>query len=147
MKYFIVISSLFILLILTLANPFESNSSTNKEAGIAFHQGSWNEALELAKKENKLVFLDISASWCGPCKMLKANTFQNPEVGKFYNANFINVAVDGEKGEGIGLARKYGIRGYPTLLFINPEGKVVARTTGYRNPKKFLELGKKIIKR
>lgn len=127
--------------------PSESGFATeNNNAGITFHQGSWDEVLKLAKKENKMVFLDISASWCGPCKMLKANTFPNQEVGKFYNANFINVAVDGEKGEGVTLARKYKISGYPSLLFINPEGKIIAQTAGYRNPEQFIELGKQIVK-
>lgn len=114
----------------------------DNEKGINFHTGSWIEALELAKKENKLVFLDISASWCGPCKMLKNFTFPDEAVGKFYNANFINVALDGEKGEGIALAQKYGLTAYPTLLFIDGDGKLVSKTTGYHNAKAFLELGK-----
>ncbi|MGC9354522.1 MAG: thioredoxin family protein, partial [Mariniphaga sp.] len=51
--------------------PEDEKSKT----GITFHQGNWKEALETAKKENKPIFLDISASWCAPCKLLKANTF------------------------------------------------------------------------
>lgn len=118
----------------------------NNNTGINFHQGSWKEALELARKEGKLIFLDISTSWCPPCKMLKENTFPNKEVGNFYNANFINVAVDGEKGEGVTLARKFNISAYPTLMFINPEGKIIGQTAGYRNPAQFIELGKQIVK-
>jgi thioredoxin-related protein len=79
--------------------------------------------------------------------MLKARTFPNQEVGKFYNANFINVAVDGEKGEGIELAQKYKIRGYPNLIFIDSNGTLIAQTAGFRNPKQFIELGKQIVNR
>lgn len=132
--------------ILNAKLPESKPGTENNKTGIAFQQGSWNEALALAKKENKLIFLDISASWCGPCKMLKAKTFPNSEVGKFYNANFINVAFDGEKGEGVTLARKYNISAYTTLLFINPDGKIVVQTAGYRNPEQFIELGKQIVK-
>ena len=124
-----------------------TNSEEKKEAGIEFHQGSWDEALQKAKKEGKPVFLDISASWCGPCKMLKSRTFPNDEVGEFYNTNFINVAVDGEKGEGIQLARKYKIRGYPSLIFLDSKGQLIAQTAGYRNPEQFIEIGKQIINR
>lgn len=114
------------------------------EGGIQFHKGTFNEALQLAKEENKLVFLDIYATWCGPCKMLKSKTFSDNTVGKYFNETFVNVALDGEQGEGGELARKYRVRGYPTLLFINADGNVVSRTSGYHNAEEFIELGKNV---
>jgi thioredoxin 1 len=113
--------------------------------GIKFHNGTWAEAVQKAKKENKLIFLDISASWCGPCKMLKAYTFPNSEVGAYFNKNFINVEVDGEEGEGIELAAKYHIRGYPSLIFIDKDEKVIEETAGYRPPDAFIGLGKSAL--
>ena len=147
MKNILFTLSGIILIVLTSANIPELSSETENKEGIAFHQGSWDEALQLAKKQGKPIFLDISASWCGPCKMLKSKTFPNQEVGEFYNANFINVAVDGEKGEGIALAQKYRIKGYPSLIFINSSGEVVAQTAGYRSPKQFIEIGKQVVNR
>ncbi|MCX6204641.1 MAG: thioredoxin family protein [Bacteroidetes bacterium] len=119
---------------------------SDKTEGILFYRGNWNEALQLAKKENKLIFLDIYATWCGPCKKLKKNSFSNIEVGKFYNSNFINVSLDGEQGEGAMLASQYRIPGYPSLLFIDATGKIVESTGGYLNPKELLKLGKSITK-
>ncbi len=124
-----------------------NNFNTAKKSEISFHQGNWDGALKLARQENKLVFLNISASWCGPCKLLKSQTFTDAEAGAFYNANFINVAVDGEIGEGIKLAQQYAIKGYPTLLFIDSEGKIVTQTAGYHNARKFIELGEKVIQK
>lgn len=128
-----------------LAMPSNKNTNNSNNGGINFHTGTWDEALKLAKEQGKPIFLDISASWCGPCKKLKAKTFPDSQVGTFYNANFINVAVDGEVGEGRTLAKKYKIRGYPSLIFISPDGKVLEHTAGYRNPSQFLSLGQSVV--
>jgi len=124
--------------------PVDFNSDNSE--GIHFHQGSWNEALQIAQESEKLIFLDVYATWCGPCKKLKTTTFANAEVGTYFTQNFINVAVDGEAGEGIELAKKYGVRGYPTLLFINSKGEVVKQTAGYHNPSQLLKLGETALK-
>ena len=110
--------------------------------GINFEKGSFKNALEKAKKENKLVFLDAYTTWCGPCKLLEKNVFPKQEVGDFYNKNFINSHVDMEKGEGIELAKKYKIYSYPSLFFINGDGEVVYKTAGYIDAKQFIEMGK-----
>lgn len=142
------ISSLFLMFLMISVSASEPVVTSNKTAtsGIDFHTGTWAEALDLAKKERKLVFLDISASWCGPCKALKNNTFPNAEVGEYYNSNFISVLVDGEKGEGKELARKFNISGYPTMIFLNSDGEIIARTSGYRDPAELINLGKEVLK-
>ena len=147
MRKLIVLLPLLLIAFIALVYHSKSNSGSESKTGISFHQGTWEEALKLAENEGKPIFLDISASWCGPCKKLKATTFPDEEVGKFYNANFINVMVDGEKGEGIELARKYEIRGFPSLIFVDSSGELIAQTAGYRNPEQFVEIGKVIINR
>lgn len=142
---FIAFSAIVMVAVYAFSNPKVDFKADPKE-GIQFHNGTWAEALQIAKKEKKLIFLDVYATWCGPCKKLKANTFSNKEVGVLYNTTFINIALDGENGEGIDLARKYGVKGYPTLLFIDASGKVVSGTSGYHSPSEFLALGKSIKK-
>ena len=134
---FIVFASMAIY---SFANPKVDFKADTKE-GIQFHSGNWVQALQIAKKENKLIFLDIYATWCGPCKRLKKNTFSNAEVGSFYNQNFVNVALDGEQGEGKVLMHKYALRSFPSLLFIDGNGKVVGQTAGYHNSNQLIELG------
>ena len=84
---------------------------------------------------------------CGPCKKIKANTFSNYEVGNLFNQKFINVALNGEKGEGKILMQQYALRSFPSLLFIDGNGKIVWQTAGYHNPNQLLELGRKISKK
>ena len=92
--------------------------------GIVFEQGTWQEALNKAKAENKLIFMDCYTSWCGPCKMLAKEVFTDPDAAKFFNEHFVNVKVDMEKGEGVALKDKYGVHAYPTLNFINAQGEL-----------------------
>lgn len=141
------ILSIFAVLMMISTNAEEPVRASKEKAdtGIEFHESTWEDALKLARETGMPVFLDISASWCGPCKALKSNTFSDSNVGTFYNANFVNVLVDGEKGEGITLAEKYRITGYPTMIFLDSNGEIIARTTGYREPQEFIELGKQIL--
>lgn len=115
------------------------------QEGIKFENDTFQNILNKAKKENKLVFLDAFASWCGPCKLLERNVFPQKEVGEFYNKNFINSRFDMEKGEGRDIARKYGINSYPSLLFINGNGEVVFKGMGYMDISDFLEMGKDVL--
>lgn len=113
--------------------------------GIKFGKQSFAQTLEQAKKENKLIFLDAFASWCGPCKLLDKNVFPKKEVGDYFNANFLNLHIDMEKGEGIEIAKKYGIYSYPTLLFIDGDGKVVYKAAGYMSPQELISIAKEAL--
>lgn len=139
-----IISLLTFIFLFSVSSVKSESPADVEQPGIKFFEGTWDEALQLAKKENKLIFLDVYATWCGPCKRLSAQTFPDPEVGKYYNERFINVKVDGEKGEGLTLRQRYGVRGYPTLLFINHKGEVVHKTAGFRDPQRFIDLGKSV---
>lgn len=110
--------------------------------GIHFESKGWNYALAEAKKQKKLVFLDAYTSWCGPCKLLKKNTFTDEVVAVFFNKNFINVTEDMEKGVGIELAKKYQVNAFPTLLITDSAGNLVTFTKGYLSPHELLEFGK-----
>lgn len=114
-----------------------------KAAEIKFLENpTWTTVLEQAKKENKIIFLDAYATWCGPCKQMDAETYTNQSVADFYNANFINVKYDMEKGEGAMLADRYYVSAYPNLVFINPEGVMLHKAVGFLTANEFLALAK-----
>lgn len=98
--------------------------------GIRFFEGKWSEALAKAKAEERLIFADAYASWCGPCKRMAATVFTDAQVGEFFNANFINVKYDMEKPENAEFARQYPVSAYPTLMILDASGKVVQKHVG-----------------
>ncbi|WES99758.1 thioredoxin fold domain-containing protein [Chryseobacterium arthrosphaerae] len=110
--------------------------------GIKFEDSNFASILAKAKKENKLIFVDAYASWCGPCKLMVKNIFPLQSVGDYYNAHFINAKIDMEKGEGIDLAKKYNVKAFPTYLFIDGNGEAVHRTLGYVEEKDFIQFAK-----
>lgn len=112
------------------------------QEGINFQTTTFKEILAKAKAEKKIVFIDAYASWCGPCKLMEKNIFPLPAVAAYYNANFINARFDMEKGEGPGIASKYGIRSYPSYLFLNGDGEVVMKNLGYMGEEDFIAIAK-----
>ncbi|MFI5172453.1 MAG: thioredoxin family protein [Chitinophagales bacterium] len=116
----------FILILILLACQTVFSQQVN------FFQGTWSEAVALAEKENKYLFIDAFTDWCGPCKMLDKNFYNgNSTVADFINANYIGYKSDCERGMGIELAQKFKIRAFPTILFFNPQGQLVLVDKGY----------------
>jgi len=114
------------------------------EPGIKFTEAAWREVLKQAKAQKKIIFLDAYASWCGPCKMLQKNVFTQKAVGDYYNGRFINVKMDMEKGEGPALAQVYPLEAYPTLMFIDGNGRVLQKVLGYQSPEDLIAIGRSV---
>ncbi len=118
----------FILSFLFIASCFTGIQAQ----GIEFFHGTWEEALAEAKKQDKILFVDAYAKWCGPCKRMAAQVFPLKEVGDVYNENFINLKLDCEKADGMTFRKKYPVQAFPTLYFLDPNGEIVHRTKGGR---------------
>jgi len=138
-----IILSILMLTFLGFAFTNSESKNTADSTGISFFKGTWEEALLAAKKENKLIFVDAYAVWCGPCKTL-ALRMQADTIGEYYNANFINFKMDIEKNaNGPRLARKWGLRAYPTLYFVKPDESTALQSVGLLTVPQLLELGAK----
>ena len=132
---------LVLILVFILTIAISDGYSQNRS--IKFIEKPWSEILSLAKNENKLIFMDAFASWCGPCKWVAANIFTNDTVADYYNSTFICVSIDMEKGEGVQIRKKYEVRYYPTLLFINQDGEIVHEKVGApRKIQDYINMGK-----
>lgn len=121
---------------------FASIGTSVQAQGIEFFKGTFDQALEKAEQEGKLVFMDAYTTWCGPCRMMANNAFPNAEVGAYFNKHFVNLKMDMEKGEGPMLARKYRVVAYPSLFFLKSDGSVAHRAVGAKNANQLIAEGK-----
>ncbi|OFZ67115.1 MAG: hypothetical protein A3D92_15480 [Bacteroidetes bacterium RIFCSPHIGHO2_02_FULL_44_7] len=138
------ISLVFLLVFGLSACTSESapNEETEPQTGIAFFQGSWEEALTKAKTEKKLIFLDAYTEWCGPCKQMSKSVFTNEQLGAYFNENFVCYKMDMEKGEGPRMAQKLGVDAYPSLFFLDGKEKVISTNIGFHTADQLMDLGK-----
>ncbi|QDO93610.1 DUF255 domain-containing protein [Formosa sediminum] len=129
---------------------------------------SFNEALKLQKKEPKKIMMDAYTNWCGPCKMLDKNTFQNKDVVAYVNENYYAVKFNAEGKESITYQEQVyenpnfdpakenrrnsvheftmalGVNAYPTIVFLDETAQVITPVRGYQNPQQ-LELYLKLF--
>ena len=127
-------------------------AATPAVAGDENWVADFDKAVEMAKKDNKNLLVDFTGSdWCGWCIKLHDEVFQHEEFLSAVKDKFVLVALDFPKGEEAKakvpnpernqeLSQKYGVRGFPTVLLMTPDGEVFGRT-GYRKggPEKYVE--------
>lgn len=113
------------------------------------------EAMEAQAEEPRKIIIDVYTQWCGPCKMMMANTFTNPDVISYINANYYAVKFDAEGPDPVefngitytndgyrpnvrgrnsphSFSRALGVSAYPTLIFMSEKGQIIAPISGYK---------------
>lgn len=135
---------LFFILILC-TGYFSGWGQTTETVGIQFEPGTWEEALQKARQTDKPLFVDVWASWCGPCKRLSNEIFTQAEVGKFFNTHFICYKLQTDpkdpalREEATRIADTYQVAALPTLLWLTADGKLLHSSVGFLTAEKLLE--------
>ena len=120
-------------------------TSSSKSEGIKFRRFSFEEAKKESIKTGKIIFIDVHTSWCGPCKKMAATSFQDPKLAEIYNEKFINLKIDAEKSEdGIEIAKNYRVQGFPTLLYIDGDGRLIKSLSGFQTADKLISVANSI---
>ncbi len=123
--------------LLVLALMLATIVSATAKGGVEFREGTLDEMVAKAAAENKYLFVELFATWCGPCRVME-RTLATDEVGAYMNPRFVSVRYDVDKATGALLARTNGVRSIPTCLVINGNGEVVGRLVGSSSPEKFV---------
>lgn len=142
----------YLLAITILAIAAAAGQNKTEKSGLNWT--SLEEAIEKAGKENKHVLLDIYTDWCHWCKKLDKETFNDPKVADVLNDMFALAKVNGESTDkvtykdqttnGFGIARGFGVGGYPAIIFLDPKGDLLTKIPGFLDAEKFLPIAKYI---
>ena len=141
-------------------------------ANVYSQQINWisiNELDDVLKTNKKNIIIDIYTNWCGPCKLMEKNTFQNKYISKFINENYHAVKFNAEGNETVNFTEKVfqnpnfdvkrvntrnatheftrflGVSAFPTTIFLDKDMSLITPVRGYLVPKQleiYLELFK-----
>ncbi|MBD3724805.1 MAG: thioredoxin fold domain-containing protein [Flavobacteriaceae bacterium] len=89
---------------------------------------SFDDAQKIALGTNKLIILDFTASWCGPCRKMEADVWSKEDI-KLLTSNFVFAKIDLDTNKG--LASKYNVRAIPNILITDGNGKILEQNVGY----------------
>jgi thioredoxin-related protein len=156
MRSSMVLTTLFLLVGLVAGcgqkgTPGEKNAPSASGTGSAGMWVPFNEGMARAAKEKKHVVIDFYTSWCRWCAVMDKETFQNRDVRKYLAENFVTIRVDAENRTEklkyqneeytpITLARRFGVRGFPSLAYLDTEGELVTVMPGFMPAETFLPL-------
>ncbi|MGE0088250.1 MAG: thioredoxin family protein [Bacteroidales bacterium] len=119
--------------------------------GVGVKWYSLEEALELNKKEQKKIFVDVYTDWCGWCKKMDAATFNNPAIATILNTeyyavkfnaeskdtilfggrSFVNEGPNGRSPHQLAIALLQGRMSYPSVVYLNEESQLLTAVPGY----------------
>lgn len=96
-----------------------------------------DQARREAEVQGKPVLMKVGAEWCTACNAFDKATYENDIVKSALGDNVVLCKIDAEKGKGIGVARQYSVRNFPTFILVNAEGETMDRWLGYHEDEGF----------
>ena len=117
------------------------------QAQVKFETKPTDAVRDMAVKTGKLVFIDLYADWCPPCRAMERQVFSRKDVGEFMDQRFVAAKYDTDKTTGKELMKKYGKGSIPLYLVFNTQGELLGRIEGATDAETFMDNLRTIIAR
>lgn len=153
MRIPICIAPLFLSVVLASAGQTEPRVIRVNDAHAAstaetFRWRSWDDGLREASASKRPVLVDVYTDWCGWCKRMDRDVYSRDDVRDYLARNFVTVKLNAESSGNATyegkvqtprtIARRFGVRGYPTSVFLRPGGEHLVNVGGYVPAERFL---------
>lgn len=99
-------------------------------AQVKFTDSTLAESIKQAQKENKVVMIMASTTWCGPCKVVEKQFLSQEEFTNHFKDKFIYQKYLLDVSDSDKIVETYGVNVYPTFIFIGGDGCEITRMTG-----------------
>ncbi|MBP7146986.1 MAG: thioredoxin family protein [Acidobacteria bacterium] len=99
------------------------NCGTGEASAVPWRT-DFGAAIDEARESGKPVLVGFTAAWCPPCKVMKREVWPDPDVGAAA-AGYVPVLIDVDAPGNAAVTRRYGVRGIPTILILDAEGRVL----------------------
>jgi thiol:disulfide interchange protein len=107
-------------------------------AQVQFEHSDFKSAVEKARRLHKSIFVYFYTDWCAPCKQISKIVFTDSRIRAVIDSQYVSLKLNAEKGEGVALAKQYGVGGFPTFLYTQADGHELGRTIGTRSNDDYL---------
>ncbi|MGM0531002.1 MAG: thioredoxin family protein [Bacteroidota bacterium] len=135
---------------------FSLNGFTQEKGKVKWY--SFEEAVKLNEKNPKKLLIDVYTDWCGWCKKMKKQTFNNSKIAQYINENYYPVRFNAEtnkkvKFKGRTFSKKEGEEGkrphdlaiallngkmsYPSVAYLDGKNELITAVPGYYGPKDY----------
>jgi len=99
-------------------------------------QTDFSNAQAKAKRLGRPLFIHFYADWCEPCRRMQKEVFNSPELSQHLGRRFVLVRLDSDLNPE--LAERFGVHSLPSDVFVDPDGRVIARLSGYQDKRSYL---------
>jgi uncharacterized protein YyaL (SSP411 family) len=131
-------------LVVLLASCTPSPTSPPVETDAQFEWNSWSpDSFSLAAKQDRLILINVVATWCHWCHVMDEVTFEDPEVAALLREHFVVIRVDSDARPDV--SERYSDWGWPATAFLSPTAQPVLNLRGFKNPREFALLLRELI--
>lgn len=110
----------------------------------------WNDGLARASRADRPVLVSVYTDWCGWCRRMNRDVYEDASVKAYLEANFVTVRLNAEADQPAvyrgkdytyrTLASGFRVTGYPTTIFLKADGSHLVNVPGFLPADQFLVL-------